>query len=111
MNTPSDTPTPELSAGEQELAQASTSLVDTDTWVDPELAALCRESAADGTVLLSDDGTLPLAARTRVALFSRVQVDYFTVGYGSGGDVNAPYSWNLLDALRDGGRVDVDAEP
>ena len=110
MNTPSDTPTSELSAGEQELAQASTSLVDTDTWVDPELAALCRESAADGTVLLSNDGTLPLAARTRVALFSRVQVDYFTVGYGSGGDVNAPYSWNLLDALRDGGRVDVDAE-
>ncbi|ACZ21868.1 beta-glucosidase-like glycosyl hydrolase [Sanguibacter keddieii DSM 10542] len=110
MNTPSDTPTPELSAGEQELAQASTSLVDTDTWVDPELAALCRGSAADGTVLLSNDGTLPLAARTRVALFSRVQVDYFTVGYGSGGDVNAPYSWNLLDALRDGGRVDVDAE-
>ena len=110
MNTPSDTPTSELSAGEQELAQASTGLVDTDTWVDPELAALCRESAADGTVLLSNDGTLPLAARTRVALFSRVQVDYFTVGYGSGGDVNAPYSWNLLDALRDGGRVDVDAE-
>lgn len=110
MNTPSDTPTPELSAGEQELAQASTSLVDTDTWVDPELAALCRESAADGAVLLRNDGTLPLAARSRVALFSRVQIDYFTVGYGSGGDVNAPYSWNLLDALRDGGQVDVDAE-
>lgn len=110
MNTPSDTPTSELSAGEQELAQASTSLVDTDTWVDPELAALCRESAADGAVLLRNDGTLPLAARSRVALFSRVQIDYFTVGYGSGGDVNAPYSWNLLDALRDGGVVDVDAE-
>ena len=110
MNTPSDTPTPELSAGEQELAQASTSLVDTDTWVDPELAALCRETAADGTVLLRNDGTLPLGPRARVALFSRVQVDYFTVGFGSGGDVNAPYSWNLLDALRDGGRVDVDAE-
>ena len=110
MNTPSDTPTTDLSAGEQELAQASTSLVDTDTWVDPELAALCREAAADGAVLLRNDGTLPFAPRARVALFSRVQVDYFTVGYGSGGDVNAPYSWNLLDALRDAAVVDVDAE-
>jgi beta-glucosidase len=110
MNTPSDTPTTELSAGEQELAQASTSLVDTDTWVDPELAALCREAAADGAVLLRNDGALPFAPRARVALFSRVQVDYFTVGYGSGGDVNAPYSWNLLDALRDAAVVDVDAE-
>ncbi|SDD77461.1 beta-glucosidase [Sanguibacter gelidistatuariae] len=106
----SDSTTPSLSAGEQELAQASTGLVDTDTFVDPELAALCRESAADGAVLLRNDETLPLRESARVALFGRVQIDYFAVGYGSGGDVNAPYSWNLLDALRDGGRVTVDAE-
>lgn len=105
-----DSPTPQLAAGEQELAQASTTLVDTDTFVDPELAALCRESAADGAVLLRNDGTLPLRAGSSVALFGRVQIDYFAVGYGSGGDVNAPYSWNLLDALRDGGAVAVDAE-
>lgn len=105
-----DSPTQSLSAGEQELAQASTTLVDTDTYVDPELAALCREAAADGAVLLRNDGTLPLGNGARVALFGRVQIDYFAVGYGSGGDVNAPYSWNLLDALRDGGQVAVDAE-
>ncbi|PFG33227.1 glycoside hydrolase family 3 protein [Sanguibacter antarcticus] len=105
-----DSPTPPLSAGEHELAQASTTLVDTDTFVDPELAALCRESAADGAVLLRNDGTLPLRDGSRVALFGRVQIDYFAVGYGSGGDVNAPYSWNLLDALRDVGRVTVDTE-
>lgn len=105
-----DSPTPQLAAGEQELAQASTRLVDTDTFIDPELAALCRESAADGAVLLRNDGTLPLRQQSTVALFGRVQIDYFAVGYGSGGDVNAPYSWNLLDALRDGGQVTVDAE-
>jgi len=110
MNPPSDGPTSSLSAGEQALAQASTSLVDTETFVDPELAALCRESAADGTVLLRNDGTLPLGPGSSVALFGRVQIDYFSVGYGSGGDVNAPYNWNLLDALRDGGQVAVDAE-
>jgi beta-glucosidase len=110
VNLPSASPAPSLAAGEQELAQASTSLVDTDTFVDPELAALCRESAADGAVLLRNDGTLPLRGGSRVALFGRVQIDYFAVGYGSGGDVNAPYSWNLLDALRDGGQVSVDAE-
>ena len=110
MNSPMDPPFSPLAAAEQELAQASTHLVDTDTYVDPELAALCRESAADGAVLLRNDGTLPLPEQSRVALFGRVQIDYFAVGYGSGGDVNAPYSWNLLDALRDGGRVAVDAE-
>ncbi|MEP7765420.1 glycoside hydrolase family 3 N-terminal domain-containing protein [Sanguibacter sp. 25GB23B1] len=110
MDSTTDSPGQTLAPGEQELAQASTHLVDTDTFVDPELAALCRESAADGAVLLRNDGTLPLRAGARVALFGRVQIDYFAVGYGSGGDVNAPYSWNILDALRDGDRVAVDAE-
>lgn len=110
MTSSSDTPTSALAAGEQDLVQASTTIVDTDTFVDPELVALCRESAADGTVLLRNDGTLPLREGARLALFGRVQVDWFAVGYGSGGDVNAPYSWNLLDALREDGRVAVDAE-
>lgn len=89
------------------LAQASTTVLDEDRHVDPELARLARRAAADGAVLLRNGGTLPLAADARVALFGRVQIDYFTVGYGSGGDVNAPYSWNLLDGLRDAG-VTVD---
>ncbi|TFC61126.1 glycoside hydrolase family 3 C-terminal domain-containing protein [Cryobacterium sp. TMB1-7] len=110
MTSPADNPTPSLSAGEEQLAQASTGLVDTETYIDLELVALCRESAADGTVLLRNDGTLPLRGGSRIALFGRVQIDYFSVGYGSGGDVNAPYSWNLLDALRDGGQVTVDAD-
>jgi len=60
-------------------------------------------------VLLANDGTLPLGAQRAVALFGRVQLDWFAVGYGSGGDVKVPYIWNLLSALRDAG-VQVDAE-
>ena len=89
------------------LAQASTTVLDGDRQVDPALARLARRAAADGAVLLRNGGALPLATEARVALFGRVQIDYFTVGYGSGGDVNAPYTWNLLDGLRDAGvRID-----
>ena len=60
-------------------------------------------------MLLVNDGALPLRPDGLVALFGRTQIDYFAVGYGSGGDVKAPYVWNLLDALRDAG-VAVDDE-
>lgn len=36
-------------------------------------------------------------------MFGRVQCDWFAVGYGSGGDVKAPYEVSLLDALREAG--------
>ena len=50
--------------------------------------------------------TLPPAVS---AVFSRVQLDWFAVGYGSGGDVKVPYIWNLLAGLGDAGiRVDDD---
>ena len=60
---------------------------------------LIREAAAEGAVLL-ENRILPLAEGTKVAVFGRVQVDYFCTGYGSGGDVNAPYKVNLLEGLR-----------
>lgn len=59
----------------------------------------CREAAADGAVLLKNDGTLPLRKEQRIAVFGRCQLDWFYVGYGSGGDVNAPYRLSLADAL------------
>lgn len=92
------------------LAQASTAPVDDDRHVDPELAACARAVAAQGAVLLRNDDALPLEQGASVAVFGRVQLDWFAVGYGSGGDVNAPYSTNLLDSLRDGGEARVDAE-
>jgi len=68
--------------------------------VAPEIVALSRRAAAQGAVLLKNNGVLPLEKGTRVSLFSRIQSDWFFVGYGSGGDVNAPQKVSLLDAVR-----------
>jgi beta-glucosidase len=93
----------------ESVAQLSTVLQDTDPTLDPRLAARARQAAAEGTVLLRNDGVLPLRASARVAVFGRVQLDWFAVGYGSGGDVKVPYIWNLLSGLVDAG-VQVDRE-
>lgn len=60
---------------------------------------LIREVASEGAVML-ENKILPLSEGTKVAVFGRVQLDYFCTGYGSGGDVNAPYKVNLLEGLR-----------
>ena len=74
----------------------------------PEIAAQARAMAADGIVLLkNEDKTLPITGQTRVAVFGRSAVNYFTVGYGSGGDVVSPYRRNLMEGLLEHGvRVD-----
>lgn len=93
------------------LSQTSTSAApDEDSRVDPELAAGARSLAARGTILLRNEGVLPLPQGSRVAVFGRIQKDWIAVGYGSGGDVNPPYVTNLLDSLREGGEVVVDEE-
>lgn len=94
---------------ENPVAQGSTKATGEDRWVEPELARLARRAAAEGTVLLANDGALPLPDGEPVAVFGRVQLDWFAVGYGSGGDVNAAYEHNLLDCLTERG-VAVDAE-
>ena len=66
----------------------------------PEISALARSIAADGIVLLKNDRkTLPIRKGETVAVFGRCAIDYFTVGYGSGGDVVAPYKSSLMDGL------------
>lgn len=66
-----------------------------------KISQLCREIGAEGTVMLKNDhNVLPLSADRIVSVFGRVQTDYFYVGYGSGGDVNAPYKVNLCEGLR-----------
>ena len=72
--------------------------------VSDDIIPVCREAAGEGIVLLkNDNGTLPLAESDRAAVFGRTQFDYFAVGYGSGGDVLAPYTVNLVDGLRNQG--------
>ncbi|MBE6719323.1 MAG: beta-glucosidase [Ruminococcaceae bacterium] len=68
--------------------------------ISKEMKKLCRQSAAEGAVLIKNDGTLPLKEGTVVSLFSRTQIDWFYVGYGSGGDVNCPDKVNLVDGIR-----------
>lgn len=72
---------------------------------------LVRRAAEEGTVLLKNDGVLPLKRGQKVALFGRCQADYFYVGYGSGGDVHPPYKISPLTALRradEEGRIVLD---
>lgn len=81
------------------LMQDEVTALGNDT-VTAEISALARRSGAEGAVLLQNDGTLPLAPGKPVAVFGRCQIDWFAVGYGSGGDVNPPYLINLIDGLR-----------
>jgi len=72
----------------------------------PGMPELLRSAAAEGAVLL-ENRVLPLAKGTKVSVFGRVQRDWFYTGYGSGGDVNAPYKISLLEALRNCDRIKV----
>ncbi|MDR0433265.1 MAG: glycoside hydrolase family 3 C-terminal domain-containing protein, partial [Bifidobacteriaceae bacterium] len=67
----------------------------------PGVVGLSRRAAAEGVVMLrNDNAVLPLDSSRTVSVFGRVQVNYFLVGYGSGGDVNYPSSTNLLTGMR-----------
>ena len=61
---------------------------------------LVRAAAAEGAVLLKNNGVLPVSKQQTVSLFGRVQVNTFFVGYGSGGDVNAPYKTSYLEGIK-----------
>ncbi len=72
-------------------------------WHAPGFPELIRRAAAEGAVLLKNDGVLPLDRNAEVAVFGRCQLDWFYVGYGSGGDVHPPWRVNLMEGLRDAG--------
>ncbi len=76
---------------------------DGERYVTPGIGELIRQAGAESCVLLKNDGALPLNREKEVAVFGRCQLDWFYVGYGSGGDVNAPYHVNLIDGLRGAG--------
>ncbi len=61
---------------------------------------LIRQAAAEGAVLLQNNGVLPVDKNECVSLFGRLQVNTFFVGYGSGGDVNAPYKISYLEGIK-----------
>jgi len=61
--------------------------------------ALSRKAAADGMVLLKNDGTLPLKQGTKIAVFGKAQFDYVKGGGGSG-DVYCRYIRNIYEGLK-----------
>ena len=67
--------------------------------VTPGMPEVLRHAAAQGAVLL-ENRVLPFEKGATVAIFGRVQQDWFCTGYGSGGDVNYPYSVGLLEGLK-----------
>ncbi|MBR2480410.1 MAG: glycoside hydrolase family 3 C-terminal domain-containing protein [Clostridia bacterium] len=70
---------------------------------------LTRFIAGSGMVLLKNEGMLPLGDES-FALFGRTAIDTFFVGYGSGGDVRAPYRVSILKGIIDNGSLNFDKE-
>lgn len=61
--------------------------------------ALARRAAADGMVLLKNEGgLLPLQKGAKIAVFGKAQVDYVKGGGGSG-DTTVSYVRNVVDGL------------
>ena len=69
----------------------------------PHMSEACLSASQEAQVLLKNDGTLPLKPKSSLAVFGRCQIDYFYVGYGSGGDIKAPYYTDITACLRENG--------
>ena len=64
----------------------------------PEKARAVSEESI--VLLKNKNNTLPIKAEQTVAVFGRCQHDWFYLGYGSGGNVHAPYYTCLIDGLK-----------
>ncbi|MDE6133351.1 MAG: glycoside hydrolase family 3 C-terminal domain-containing protein, partial [Oscillospiraceae bacterium] len=60
-----------------------------------------RRAAAEGCVLLKNNGALPLDKKSCTAVFGRIQNHYYKSGTGSGGLVNVSKVWSIVDGLRE----------
>ncbi|MBR5975796.1 MAG: glycoside hydrolase family 3 protein [Clostridiales bacterium] len=67
--------------------------------------------AEEGSVLLKNDrDALPLREGTKVAVFGRMQKNYYKSGTGSGGMVNVKHVVSILEGLQNAGEIDLDEE-
>jgi len=75
-----------------------------------ELKPICRKLAAEGSVLLKNDGVLPFEKGKKVAVFGRTQETYIKSGTGSGGLVRVEKAPCILESLRENGVFSIDEE-
>ena len=74
-------------------------------------AALARAVSAESAVLLkNDNNALPIRSGERVAVFGRIQFNYYKSGTGSGGMVNTQYATGILEALKGCSDITIDKE-
>ena len=72
---------------------------------------VARRVVAEGCVLLENkDNVLPLKKGCKVAVFGRIQHNYYKSGTGSGGMVNVTEVTGITDGLKNSGLVKVDTE-
>ncbi|MBE5896804.1 MAG: beta-glucosidase [Lachnospiraceae bacterium] len=75
-----------------------------EKYITPGMPEQLRKLAEEGIVLLKNDNNiLPITEDKCVSVFGRIQHDWFYVGYGSGGDVHAPYSVSLFEGFDEAG--------
>ncbi len=73
-------------------------------YITPGMPEQVRALAEEGIVLLKNDNrVLPIRKNQTVSVFGRCQHDWFYVGYGSGGDVHAPYEISFFEGLQNAG--------
>lgn len=76
--------------------------------ITPGMPELLRRAAADGAVLLENKGVLPFDNGTKIALFGITGYESHYVGYGSGGDVNRPYTVSFAEGIENCDKLSLD---
>jgi len=70
-----------------------------------QYSSVARKAIAEGMVLIKNDGALPFKKKSKVAVFGRMQSNYYKSGTGSGGMVNVSRVISILDGLIEGGDI------